>query len=219
VNVSFSVSLGREPRKPRWVVSGSNLASNGTVSARVFIDNNQDGLFDEGDEALPDIGFRIDNGASRARTDEDGIVFLTGLTAHDPVNLSIAPETLVDPLWNPAIDGMRIVPRPGHPIKLDFPVFVTGEIDGTVYFSKDGKEYGASKITVELVDQYNRVISATQTAYDGFYILSNIPTGNYRVRVSPDDLQRLSVQVDKTEQLEITPQNLFQNGFDFVLSR
>jgi len=218
-NIGLSFSLGREPRKPRWIASGRALASNGSVSARVFIDNNQDGLFDKEDEPLENVGFRVSNAYSSARTDENGIVFLTGLTAHNPVNLTIAQETLVDPLWNPAIDGMRIVPRPGHPIKLDFPIFLTGEIDGTVYLSKDGKEYGASKITVELVDKFNRVIKSTQTAFDGFYIISNIPTGEYRVRVSPEELQRLSVQVDKTETLEITPKNLFQNGFDFVLSQ
>lgn len=218
IDLGFSISLGREPRKQRWITSGRTVASNGSVSARAFIDNNQNGLFDADDEALPDIGFRIDNGYSRARTDQDGIAFLTGLTAHAPINLTMSPETIIDPLWTPAIDGMRVVPRPGHPIKLDFPVFVTGEIDGTVYISKNGQEFGASRITVELVDKYHRVVKSVQTAYDGFYIISNIPTGQYYLRVSPQQLREHALTVDKIEQLEISADKLFQNGFNFVVT-
>ena len=45
-------------------------------------------------------------GSSMANFDR----FLTGLPAHEPANLVIAPETMVDPLWTVALDGVRRYP-------------------------------------------------------------------------------------------------------------
>ena len=151
------------------------------------------------------------------RTDEDGIGFLTGLPAHQPLNLSVAPETVADPLWTIALDGVRVVPRPGHAMQLDFPVFLSGEIDGTVYVVKNGKAFGAGRVILELLDGEGNVVNTATTAYDGFYIMSKIPIGEYRLRVSSRQLDELGLVADKTETFSITADALFVNGLEFTL--
>jgi hypothetical protein len=217
LNASLSFALGHEPRRQQWYTDARALAANGSVSARAFLDGNQDGIYNEGDEPIADVGFRLNGGYSALRTDEDGIGFLTGLPAHQPLNLSVAPETVVDPLWTIALDGVRVVPRPGHAMQLDFPIFLSGEIDGTVYVAKDGKEFGAGRVIVELLDTEGSVIKTASTAYDGFYVMSKIPLGQYRLRVSTRQQADLGLVADKVETFAISADELFVNGLDFVL--
>jgi len=114
-NASLAVGIGREPRSGEWYTDARTLASSGSVSAIAFLDGNQDGIFDAGNEPVADIGFRLNGGYSPVRSNDEGIGFLTGLPAHQPLNLSIAPETVSDPLWTVALDGVRVVPAPVTP--------------------------------------------------------------------------------------------------------
>lgn len=217
LDVTFSMGFGYEPRRESWHQASSNLANQGSVSARFFLDSNKDGIFNDGDTPVEDIGVRVNSGYNKERSDKDGILFLTGLPAHDPANIIIASGTLSDPLWTPALDGVRIVPRPGHAIEIDFPIFTTGEIDGTVELVKNGRHIGVGSVTVELVDQKGHVISTTETAYDGFYILSHIPMGDYRVRISKTQLDKLDLISPKDERITINGDEPFINGIDFIL--
>jgi hypothetical protein len=218
LDVAFSVGFGYEPRRNEWESNASSIANQGSVSARVFLDSNQDGIFNESDEPLEDIGFALNNGYSASRTSDDGIVFLTGIAPYEAMNVVLSPETMEDPMWTPAIEGIQITPRPGHAILLDFPIFTSGEVDGTVYLSKNGKEFGVGKVIVEVIDDRGYVIQTAETAYDGFYVISNIPLGNYRMRVSEEQLSRLSLKLKSDTTVDITSEDQFINGVDFVLS-
>lgn len=217
LDVSLSVGFGREPRRESWIADARSQASTGSVSARAFIDTNQDGIFNEGDEPVPDIGFRIGGGFNSLRTDEEGIVFLTSLPVHQPLSITIAPETISDPSWTVAVDGVSVVPRPGYPIQLDFPVFVSGEIDGSVYVERDGQQYGAGRVTVELVDSGGRIVQTTTTAFDGFYVMSKIPFGQYQLRISPRQQAELDQVAWPINGLTINNESQFLYGLDFVL--
>jgi hypothetical protein len=219
LDARFSVGLGREPRENRWVPHALAIAGRGSVSARVFLDNNQDGLFNEGDEPIENVGFTINNGYQKIRTNESGIAFITGIAEHVPTNLAIATSTLEDPLWSPALEGMRIVPRPGQAMQLDFPIFTSGEIDGTVYLSRDGKEVAAGRVKIEVVDERGRVVKTATTEYDGFYVISNIPLGNYRIRASQEQMTELGLRATDEPAFELTADNQFESGIDFVLTR
>ena len=219
LDARFSIGLGREPRENRWVPHAAAIAGRGSVSARVFLDSNEDGIFNEGDEAIENVGFTINNGYQQVRTNASGIAFITGLQEYVPVNLAVAIATLEDPLWSPALEGMRIVPRPGQAMQLDFPVFTSGEIDGTVYLRRKGKILPAGKVDIELVDEHGRVIRTTTTEYDGFYVISKVPLGNYHVRVSPEQLNRLELGTETEPAVEVSAGDQFKSGIDFILSR
>ena len=217
LDLSFSIGFGYEPRRQHWEQDSRTLANHGSVSARFFLDANQDGIFGKGDEPLEDIGMQVNGGYNKARSNEEGILFLTGIPAHQATNLIIAPETLTDPLWTAALEGVQVEPRPGHAIQIDFPVFTSGEIDGTVYLLKDGRESGVGNVTVELVDMNNRVITTTETAYDGFYILSNAPLGDFYVRISEKQLSTLGLRSNSEENISVKGDNPYINGIDFTL--
>jgi hypothetical protein len=217
LDARFSIGIGREPRQKKWEPNAIAIAGRGSVSARVFLDNNQDGLFNEGDEPVENVGFTLNGGYEKTKTDENGIAFITGIPEHRPVNLAIKESTLGDPLWTAALDGMRIVPRPGQAMQLDFPVFTSGEIDGTIYLVKNNRTVPAGRVKVEVVSQQGRVVRSTTTEYDGFYVISNIPLGNYSVRVSPIQMSELNLHVENEPSIVISVDDQFKSGVDFKL--
>lgn len=218
LDARFSIGIGQEPRTRRWDTDALAIAGRGSVSSRVFLDNNQDGIFNNEDEPIENVGFTINGGYQQVTTDEDGIAFIMGIPDHEPVNLAIRQETLEDPTWTAALDGIRIVPRPGQAMQLDFPIFISGEIDGTVYLRKGDKTVPAGRVDIEVVDAQNRVIRTGQTEYDGFYVVSNIPLGKYTVRVSSDQLEKLKLQTEADQSFDLSVDRQFESGLDFILS-
>lgn len=149
IGSSITFSLGREPRKGRWVASSERLASTGTASARVFLDNNNNQVFDNGDKPLKDIKFR--SGSQDRKTDADGIALLTGFSSNRPTPVVLDTASLEDPFWVSSRKGYEVVTRPGAPVLLDFPVTPTGEIDGTVFLVSGGEEKAVSNVQIQLL--------------------------------------------------------------------
>lgn len=218
LDARFSIGIGREPRQKKWDYNALAIAGRGSVSARVFLDNNQDGLFNEGDEPIENVGFTINSGYQKIKTDENGIAFITGIPEHRPVNIAIRQSTLDDPLWTAALDGIRIIPRPGQAMQLDFPIFTSGEIDGTIYLVRNEQTIPAGRVKVEVIDQKGNVIRSTTTEYDGFYVISNIPLGVYSVRVSPSQMSSLNLQAEIEPSFTLSADDQFKSGVDFILS-
>ncbi|MDH5784338.1 MAG: carboxypeptidase-like regulatory domain-containing protein [Chromatiales bacterium] len=218
LDLNFSIGIGYEPRHKQFINDARTIANQGSISARFFIDSNQDGLFNNGDQPLRNIGLRINNGSRMERSNEDGILFISGLPSHRPTNITIDPSTLTDPTWKSTLDGIEIVPRPGHASQVDFPVTFTGEIDGTVYLLRNGRKVGVGNVTVELVDGGGNIVSTTKTAFDGFYILTHAPLGVSTVRISADQLEELDLQQPHDEVITIYADNPFINGIDFDLN-
>ena len=108
-------------------------------------------------------------------------------------------------------------PKTGQTILLDFPVFLTGEIDGTVYYFTKGNKHGLGNVTVEIINDNNQVIKTTETAYDGFFIISDIPIGHFRARIANKHLKKLRVKGSATQAIDIDMDERYINGIDFTL--
>ena len=216
LDLIFTMALAREPREANWIKDSRPIANQGTMSALVFLDENGDGKKSADEEALKGVKVNINGGGIRNKTDENGIVFLS-LEPYREVDIDIDLATLEDPLWLPANEGVRIDLRPGHTMQLDFPVIQSGEIDGTTYVKFGDIEREISGIIIELLDEDGLVIQSTKTAYDGFFVLSKIPLGNYQLRISDNQIEKLGVQSVETIAITITNEEQIINGQNFVL--
>jgi hypothetical protein len=50
-------------------------------------------------------------------------------------------------------------------------------------------------------------------------VISKIPLGSYRIRVSPDQMSRLNLDTAEEPAFEISAGNQFESGIDFVLTQ
>lgn len=210
------IGLGREPREPRWVPDALPMADTGVVSARVFVDKNLNGVMDADEEPVKGAAFMVNGGRHPARTDAAGIAYLSRLPVKQYVDVGIDSASLEDPQWMAQPKGARLVPRPGEAARLDFPVILTSEVDGTVYVREKGRFRPLAGITVELLDPQRNVVNRAETASDGFYIVQFVPPGNYLLRISPEQLKKLGFSDTGTRVLEVKPTGEFLNGVDMI---
>ena len=54
------------------------------------------------------------------------------------------------------------------------------------------------------------VLQTVETAYDGFYIISKIPFGKYKLRISDKQIDELKLQPVNDEILDLTSDDPFQ---------
>jgi len=167
VGTSITFSLGRDARRKRWIMTSQKMGSTGSASARVFLDKNQNGLFDKSDKPLKGVKFK--NGGKDIQTDKRGLAFIPGLSSYRPVAIAVDSDSLEDPFWAMDQNGREVVPRPGRTAIINFPVVPTGEIDGTVYLVKGDSETEVSSVELQLVkkdsDKLNQRMKKTLGKY------------------------------------------------------
>ncbi len=218
-NLTFNIGLGHEPRTGAWIPEYRPIATQGAMSVRVFLDKNLNGIKDEDEETIPGIKIRINGGNMPGKSDNNGILYVTGLEPYRELDVDIALETLEDPLWQPATKGKRISLRPGHVAQIDFPILITGEVDGTVavQFGEEARE--VSGVIIELLDMQGNIVQTAKTAYDGFYLLTKLPIGKYQLRISRDQTDSLNLLPVEPTFVIVEPENPIVNGMDFVLQK
>ncbi|WLI90870.1 hypothetical protein Q4S45_07065 [Massilia sp. R2A-15] len=212
VGVQLFVAMGLDPRRGRWITEAQPMAPTGAASVRVFLDKNQNGVMDPGEQPLEGAGFTVNGGGTLARTGPDGIAYLNRLPVKQNVDIGFDVTTLEDPQLAAQQKGFRVVPRPGKVSQLDFAVSVTGEIDGTTYMLVGGERRAVGSLELELVDASHKVVGTARSASDGYFVMSSVLPGNYILRLSKEQLKRLDLSDMGMHLITISPDGNFVNG-------
>lgn len=216
MNINFSLDLNNGIYDP--TISRDKSAGHGNVVSQIYLDNNGNNIFDNNDEPIEEVKLLIGNRSSEEISDESGIIKVKGLSSYKALNVSLDKTSLLDPYWAPVTIGNRIVPRPGKTAKINFPVRMTGEIDGVVYMHSNGADpKEISNVIIELINSNGEVIKTEKTAYDGFYLFLNVFPGNYKVRISPEQLKKFDIALSETINADIEGNGTVLNGIDFYL--
>lgn len=182
--VLASYSGTYSPRSNNFEWSSRAQTPFGAASARVFLDNDYDGVFSDGDTPMKEISMRVNQNDIDSETNENGDVMLLGLPAYQTTDVTVALKSLPDPYYRPAKKGIRLVPRPGQVCQLEFPIVIYSEIDGLVQVERKNGLRGLRNILVELKNSNNDVIATTKTESDGFYHFEDVPPGEYQVTLN-----------------------------------
>lgn len=219
IGLQLFIGMGFEPRQEQWRFSALPRADSGAASARVFLDDNGNGVLDAGEEPIENAALIVNGSRAPVRTDAAGVAWLDRLPIRQHVDIGVDTQTLEDPYWAPQRKGVRVLPRPGHVAELDFPVILTSEIDGTVYLADKSGRRGIGDVVIELLDGKRSVVMQARSSSDGYYIVPAVPQGRYYLRVSPQQLRQFDL-VDPGERLvTVLPSGEFVNGVDFELRK
>jgi hypothetical protein len=221
VGIQLFSSFGRDPRKSQWIFDALPMTESGAVSARVFVDRNGNGVMDAGEQSVADAGFVVNGAQYGARTDADGIAYLGHLPANRNVNLSVNVATLEDPQLSNQRKGVRVVPRQGNVAQIDFPLTLTGEIDGTVFLQANGTKRGVGNVLLELVnpaDRSEKVVAQVRSSADGFFIVQDVLPGDYQLRVAAQQLEQLNLVDPGPRRVKVSDTGSQVNGQNFMLA-
>lgn len=96
----------------------------------------------------------------------------------------------------------------------DFPVALTGEIDGTVYLEEGDERRAAAGVELELVAADGEVAARCRSQFDGFYLFERISPGRYTLRQAGEQAARLGLGLEPRE-VEIAGGEI-ANGVDLL---
>jgi hypothetical protein len=216
LGLQLTTNISHDAQSRQWKTDGTMSSQQSAISALAYLDSNRNREFDPGESTINDAGFFVNQQSHRTVTGSNGTAFLQGIAPNTPTDIALSPATLKELLWVPADKGVRVVPRPGYAVQVKFPVWVTGEISGTVYRKKEGAESPASGISIEAINMEDKVIGKARSEYDGVYILGSLPTGKCIVRISPDQAAKLGT-TSPLQQVTIAPEGSFIDNINLVL--
>lgn len=197
--VALNVGFRRDPRDGRWLSSAQPVAGTGAASALVFLDQDGNGKRDPGEPPISDAVVLTPGVGMAARTGADGRATLAGLPSDQRTDILVAPESLEDPTWTPSHAGVRLLSRAGRTAIVDLPVTISGEVTGTVRLRplasvrRTGGLHGMGGVSLQLTDDAGRAARTTRSAFDGFFDLTDVPPGRYRLELSPTSAQRFAL--------------------------
>jgi hypothetical protein len=164
------------------LTSSKPIADRGSLAARVFLDRNLNGVYDAGDQLLPNATLDIDHRRDfNAQTIGDDVV-RTGVEPYRRTNISVNEASLTDPYMKP-IDGTSFVPRSGHMERIDLAVVETAEAEGALQLADQNEPRPLAGIKIQLLDASGKVVQEAASAYDGYFYFSKLVPGRYSVAI------------------------------------
>ena len=223
-------SLLRDPTQGRVKAYDYAITSTGGVSAFVFLDKDGDGLFNGDDEPLEGVVVRAPQNGGRLLTDENGIALFTRMGKLRLTDVYVDPETLQDPAWVTGFDGVSILPREGNIVEVNFPIHISGELDGSVYTRavplplgdgvteiREPKPVSLKNVRLKLYNAQGELQDSVLTDVTGFYYFPAIPPGRYLLIVDERSAERGKFIRPAPQQIEINYDGTIIYGNDIYV--
>jgi hypothetical protein len=211
--LGLSFSLGKKPVNNDIAIRSEEITGKGAATAFVYHDANNNSIFDDDDQPIPEAEIRTRQSNLKAITDEQGIAGIDGMRSYNPVDVELDTETLQNPFWQPAVQGKAIIPRPGVNKIIEIPVITTGEIEGNIYRKdNDGYSEPLAKIGLEIYNKEGEKVQTTRSEFDGFFLFQAVRPGDYLLKVKESDLFRLNLESEGEHPITIDNDGTISSG-------
>ncbi|HBH19314.1 MAG TPA: hypothetical protein DDX14_10365 [Cyanobacteria bacterium UBA9579] len=167
----------------------------GIIKGCVYLDLNQNGAKDEGEEGVPDIEITIKSMYTVA-TDKKGNYVAPNLS--DRVYVIGIEKNTLPVIYAPTGNDVAVNVKRSKVYVANLGLIVTpGSISGKVEVNKENANN--SEVIILLLDKDNKEIKYTTTDSTGGYYIGSIPPGEYRVVVDKNYLDYNGLQEQEGE--------------------
>lgn len=188
-------SVGFDDFHKEVVLSNRQQVGRSATSLRLYVDSNNSGSFDEGDDVIDDEAVRIGK-AGVTTTSKNGILRFSQLQAYHRINMEINESAIRNPLLIPRTEQFSIVTDPNQYKPINIPFYVSGVIEGRVRRQNANGEQTASGIRLLLKAEDGDFEREIQTFSDGSFYAYEVPPGNYSLEVDSTQLQFLDARTE-----------------------
>lgn len=221
VTQNFRGSIGFDSQNSQFLLTNRQQVGRSASAIRLFVDNNANSVYDEGDEIMPDNAVRIDRAGASFYTAGD-ITYFTQLQPYFKYNMEIIKSNIRNPMLVPVFDKFAIISDPNQFKSIDIPFYISGVMEGRVERKFPGTEatdgLGGVKILINKLDSdYSQEVRSFS---EGSYYAYELPPGKYEARIEKNQLDILKV-VSDPEKIEFEirplPEGDFIEGLNFLL--
>lgn len=211
-------SLGFNTKNNDYFINRRSLVQSGSLMVHVYLDENNNGIYDDGEQNLKGIKVKGLQNYRRAITDEHGIALLSGMPANLTTDIVIEPGSINEPFLVAANDGFSITPRAGFVEYMEIPLNNSSEIEGTIYKRHNDKPSEVQPFaTINLLDQQGKQVAQTQAAYDGYYLFTDLRPGEYKAVIDDEFKERKALKDTQQIIVNLPAQGEVVMGVDFEL--
>jgi hypothetical protein len=187
VRQSFNGSLGVDARNGHFELSNREQVGRCAASVVLFIDNNNSGTFDKGDEILPYKAVILDNPAIMT-VGKDGMLRLGQLQSYYKYNLRVNRIAIPNPTLVPMKNEFSFITDPNQYKRIEIPFCRGGIIEGSVSIERNNvlQPQGGLRLLLKGVNvKYEETV---RTFSDGGFYAMDLPPGKYTIEVDPAQL-------------------------------
>lgn len=206
-NAGITIRVALQPdHKGKYKKVDTQTGSRAFVPVRSFIDDNNDQIYNEGEEVIPDVTIQSSQAGLSAVTNEEGVASIVGLS-EIPTRFYIDKESIPSIDITPAIKGLDVIPRRGADRVLDIPFSRLGEVEGFVY-SEDDSSKPMVGIAIQIIKSDTKeVVDEMRSEYDGYFIFSGVPLGQYQLRLYEDAVPEDTQVIERLEEITLSIEN------------
>ncbi|MFZ4522467.1 MAG: hypothetical protein ACOYNC_12230 [Bacteroidales bacterium] len=189
---SLSGSIGVDARNAKVEMSNREQVGRAGVSVVSYVDNNNSGIYDKGDEILPYNSVVLENPVT-AKVGRDGVLRLTQLQSYYRYNLKVNRNAISDPTLVPLTKEFSFVTDPNQYKRIEIPFYRGGIIDGKVFVDKATGSVAQGGLRLLIKGISNKYEETVRTFSDGGFYAMDIPPGKYTIEVDQAQLGFLDV--------------------------
>ena len=213
-------SIGYDDYNKDLTVSNRQQVGRSATSVRLYVDSNNSGTFDEGDDVIDSEAVRIGR-AGVMSTSSEGVLRFSQLQSYHRINMEINQSEIKNPLLVPEIEEFSIVTDPNQYKPIDIPFYTSGVISGKVVKVNNGNKSPQSGLRVYLDSKEDTTFTKEMRTFsDGTFYSYEIPPGNYDLYIDNNQLEFLDVNSEPDTiqvKVEAVAEGDFVEGLNFVL--
>jgi len=193
VSFNFSKAVNFGAPKINGAKAGNNLAfnpENGIIKGSVYLDKNQNGVRDEGEEGIPDIDVKLKD-MFTVKTDKKGSYIIPNLASRSYV-IGLDKDTL-PVIYTPTTVDYSVNVKREKVYEVNLGVIVTpGSISGKVTVENNP---AGPDVIVQLLNKEGKEVKYTTTDSTGGYYFGAVAPGDYHVVIDKNYLDYKGLQV------------------------
>lgn len=190
---NFRGSIAFDSNNNNFILNSRQQVGRSALALRLYTDNNNNGVFDEGDTPIDDNAVRLDRSGATSVA-KDGLVYITQVQSYFKYNLEVNKGAIKNPLLIPSIEKFGLIADPNHFKPIDIPFYSSGVVEGLIERvdpNGNKKSVAGLKLIASSVD--GDFVKEFRTFSDGTFYDYEIPPGKYELAVDQSSLEILNV--------------------------
>jgi len=192
---NLSGAVGFDSKYDRFVFNNLAWVGRSAASMRMYVDNNNNGIYDAGDEFIKDGSVTLRQAVS-SEISSDGITRAWNLLAYRQYSADIDLSSIKNPLLIPKMKSFSFITDPNSYKSIDIPFFAGGIVDGTVLKIEGKSTSAVPGLTIEIKEVGTNLRRTISVFSDGTFYYMGLPPGKYEAYVDSSQLSILDVYAE-----------------------
>ena len=214
-------SIGYDSNYNNFIFTSRDQVGRSGTAIQLFVDNNNNGSFDEGDDPIEGNAVRVQRSGANSFT-KNGVLYFTQMQPYFYYNMEMNKGAIVNPMLIPDFENFGLITDPNRFKKVEIPFYMSGVMEGKVERLQAGdRRAGIGGLKLYLRGINNDINKELRTFSDGSFYDYEIPPGEYSLKVDEGNLDQLGSRSipEKIEfEVEPRPEGDFVEGLAFLLT-